>query len=279
MTITNEAEFVEPRYLDRPDGARLAYCRSPATKRGRHLPGLVFLGGFVSDMTGTKALALEAFAQGRGQAFLRFDYQGHGRSSGRFEDGTIGRWAEDAVAVLDQLTDGPQVLVGSSMGGWIMLLAALARPERVVGLVGIAAAPDFTEDLLWAGYPPEVRRQLERDGVYEQTSDYADQPYRITRALIEDGRKQLLLRAPIPITCPLRLIHGMADEDVPWQVSMKLSQQIQSADVELTLVKDGDHRLSGPRDLSRLDATIERLCRDLPPVTTVASSPSDPSSV
>ena len=278
MEITSQSDLGELQYLERPDGARLANCRSPATEGGKHLPGLVFLGGFVSDMTGSKALALKAFARRRGQAFLRFDYQGHGRSSGRFEDGTIGTWAEDAVAVLDQLTEGPQILVGSSMGGWIMALAALARPERVAALVGIAAAPDFTEDLLWASYPQEVREQLERHGVYEQASDYDNKPYRITRALIEDGRNHLLLRAPIPITCPVRLIHGTADEDVPWQVSLKLCQQLQSGDVALTLVKDGDHRLSGPRDLSRLGATIERLCGDLQSVTT-PESPSDPSDV
>jgi pimeloyl-ACP methyl ester carboxylesterase len=242
----------------------LAYCRSPATKRGRHLPGLVFLGGFVSDMTGTKALALEAFAQGRGQAFLRFDYQGHGRSSGRFEDGTIGRWAEDAVAVLDQLTEGPQILVGSSMGAWIMVLAALARAKRVVALVGIASAPDFTEDLLMARYPQELRERLERDGVVDVPSDYAEEPYRISRTLIDEARRHLVLRAPIPITCPVRLIHGTADLDVPWQTSLKLSQQLQSVDVELTLVKHGDHRLSTPRDLSRIGITIHQLCLDLP---------------
>jgi pimeloyl-ACP methyl ester carboxylesterase len=274
----NPSDFGALQYLERPDGARRAYCRSPATAGGKHLPGLVFLGGFSSDMTGTKALALEAFARARGQAFLRFDYLGHGQSSGRFEDGTIGRWAEDAVAVLDGATDGPQILVGSSMGGWIMVLAALARPERVAALVGIAAAPDFTEDLLWARYPPEVRQQLQRDGFYEQASDYGDEPYRITRALIEDGRRHLLLRAPIPISCPVRLLHGTADADVPWQVSLKLSQQLQAVDVELTLVKDGDHRLSEPGDLSRLGATIERICRDLPPVAT-PGSPSDPSGV
>jgi pimeloyl-ACP methyl ester carboxylesterase len=276
MTNTDEVELGEPRYLDRPDGARLAYHRTPIPRSRR--PGLVFLGGFASDMTGSKALALEAFALWRGHDYVRFDYQGHGQSSGRFEDGTIGRWAEDAVAVLDQATEGPQILVGSSMGGWIMVLAALARPKRVVALVGIASAPDFTEDLLMARYPQEVRDRLDRDGVVEVPSDYAEKPYRISRRLIEEARRHLVLRAPIPITCPVRLIHGTADLDVPWQTSLKLSQQLRSEDVELTLVKHGDHRLSKPRDLSRIGITIHRLCEHQHLVNT-AGSPSDPSGV
>ena len=257
------APALTPRVLSRPDGATLAYHGTDGDGARYRGPGLVFLGGFMSDMTGTKACALDSFARARGQAFLRFDYQGHGQSSGRFEEGTIGRWAGDAVAVLDELTEGPQVLVGSSMGGWIMLLAALARPQRVAGLVGIAAAPDFTEDLMWARYPPEVRETLRREGVYREPSAYGEEPYTITLGLIEEGRRHLLLRAPIPLACPLRLIHGTADEDVPWQVSMKLAERIQSEDVELTLVKGGDHRLSEPPDLERLDETIARLCRRL----------------
>jgi pimeloyl-ACP methyl ester carboxylesterase len=276
MTSTDEAELGELQYLDRPDGAKLAYYRRPAPRSSR--PGVMFLGGFASDMTGSKALALEAFARARGHDFVRFDYQGHGQSSGRFEDGTIGRWAEDAVAVLDQLTEGPQILVGSSMGAWIMVLAALARAKRVVALVGIASAPDFTEDLLMARYPQEMRERLERDGVIDVPSDYAEEPYRISRRLIDEARRHLVLRAPIPITCPVRLIHGTADLDVPWQTSLKLSQQLQSVDVELTLVKHGDHRLSTPRDLSRIGITIHRLCEHRHPATTT-ESPSDPSGV
>jgi pimeloyl-ACP methyl ester carboxylesterase len=213
----------------------------------------------MSDMTGSKALSLEDFAARRGQAFLRFDYLGHGASSGRFEEGTIGRWAEDAVAALDELTEGPQVLVGSSMGGWIMLLAALARPQRVAGLLGIAAAPDFTEDLMWDAYPPEVRETLEREGVYHEPSDYGEDPYPITKALIDDGRKHLLLRAPLPITCPVRLIHGMADPDVPWELAIRLADRLESDDVEVTLVKGAGHRLSEPEDLERLGRTLARL--------------------
>lgn len=214
-------------------------------------------------MTGTKALALESYARRRGQAFLRFDYQGHGQSSGRFEDGSIGRWVEDAVAALDALTEGPQVLVGSSMGGWIMLLAALARPQRIAALVGIAAAPDFTEDLMWRRFPAEVRAAIEQEGVYHLPSDYSESPYPITKRLIEEGRRHLLLQAPIPLRCPVRLLQGQRDPDVPWQTALRLAEQLESDDVEVTLVKAGDHRLSEPRDLARLEATLDRLLEGL----------------
>ncbi len=230
------------------------------------MPGIVFLGGFMSDMTGSKALALEAFAAARGQAFIRFDYFGHGASSGRFEDGSIGRWAEDAVAVLDELTEGPQILVGSSMGGWIMLLAALARPHAVAGLVGIAAAPDFTETLMWRAFTPEIRATIERDGVYHEPSAYGEQPYPITRHLIEEGRTHLLLGQQIPIDCPVRLIHGVADPDVPYTLSLDLMQRLGSSDVEVTLIKGGGHRLSEPPDLARMTGVVDALTdRLLPP--------------
>ena len=213
----------------------------------------------MSDMTGTKAMALESWAKNAGRAFLRFDYQGHGASSGRFEEGTIGLWAADAIAAFDALTEGPQVLVGSSMGGWIMLLTALARPERISALVGIAAAPDFTEDLMWPTFDEAARATLQRDGVLHQPSDYGDEPYTITLKLIEDGRQHLLLRKPLPITCPVRLIQGMADADVPWQTALRIAETLESDDVEVQLVKAGDHRLSTPEDLARLTATIEAL--------------------
>ncbi len=248
-----------PAILARPDGHTLAYHATPAADPGDGCPGLVFCGGFASDMTGTKATALEGYARDRGLAFVRFDYLGHGASSGAFADGTVGRWAEDAVAVLDHASEGPQVLIGSSMGGWIMLLAALARPARIAGLVGIAPAPDFTEDLMWARYDAEARATLERDGVYREPSAYDEEPYTVTRALIEDGRRHLLLRGPIPLSCPLRILHGMQDEAVPWQTALRLAERIESRDVELTLVKDGDHRLSEPHDLARLFATVTRL--------------------
>lgn len=252
-----------PATLARPDGGALAYHATPAADPGDGRPGLVFCGGFASDMTGTKATALEAYARDRGLAFVRFDYLGHGASSGAFADGTIGRWAEDAVAVLDEVAEGPQVLIGSSMGGWIMLLAALARPEHIAGLVGIAPAPDFTEDLMWARYDAEVRATLERDGVYREPSAYDEEPYTITHQLIEDGRTHLLLRGPIPLACPVRILHGMRDEAVPWQTALRLAERIVSRDVEVTLVKDGDHRLSEPDDLARLFDTVTRLLERL----------------
>jgi pimeloyl-ACP methyl ester carboxylesterase len=249
--------------LSRRDGTSIAYHAVAAEKTreggGRQWPGLVFLGGFMSDMTGSKALALEAFAAARGQAFVRFDYFGHGASSGRFEEGCIGRWAEDAIAVLDELTQGPQILVGSSMGGWIMLLAALARPDAAAGLVGIAAAPDFTETLMWHAFTPEIRATLERDGVYYEPSDYGEAPYPITRHLIEDGRTHLLMDKQIDIDCPVRLIHGLADPDVPYALSLDLMARLRSTDVEVTLVKDGGHRLSEPHDLARMTRTVEAL--------------------
>jgi pimeloyl-ACP methyl ester carboxylesterase len=241
-----------PRFLERPDGQRVAYHRLEG--RG---PGVVFLGGFMSDMTGTKALALEAHCRAQGRAFVRFDYLGHGASTGRFEDGTIGRWSDDALAVLDALTAGPQVLVGSSMGGWIMLLAALARPARVAGLVGIAAAPDFTEDLMWAAWDEATRARLMREGRIALPSLYGDAPCVITRDLIEDGRRHLLLRAPIPLRCPVRLLQGMADPDVPWQTALRLAEHLESNDVTVTLIKDGDHRLARDEDLAQLVVAVD----------------------
>lgn len=252
-----------PRTLTREDGTILAYYKTQGRKASGEgaapEAGLVFLGGFMSDMSGTKAVALEAYARRAGREFLRFDYRGHGASSGRFEDGTVGLWAADAVAVLDALTEGPQILIGSSMGGWIMLLAALSRPERIAGLIGIAAAPDFTEDLIWRRATAEQRTMLLRDGHIDRPSEYSDTPYRITRRLIEEGRDHLLLGAPIALTCPVRLIHGLADVDVPWQTSLRLAEALRSDDVEVTLVKNAAHRLSAPHDLRRLEACIEAL--------------------
>ena len=259
MSAADPFHATVPETISRPDGTSIAYHRSAADKTARRGPGLVFLGGFMSDMTGTKAMALEDNARARGQAFVRFDYLGHGASSGRFEDGTIGRWAEDAVAVLDAVTEGPQILIGSSLGGWIMLLAALARPARVAGLVGIAAAPDFTETLMWQEFTPEIRATLERDGVYYEPSEYSEEPYAITMDLIVEGRRHLLMDKPIPITCPVRLIQGAADPDVPWRLSLELMDRLDSGDVELTLVKGGGHRLSEPEDLERLTRTVAAL--------------------
>jgi len=243
-----------PRSLTSDGGATIAYRQ----RRGR-APGIMFLGGFMSDMTGTKAEALDRFCAGRDQAYLRFDYFGHGASSGDFKDGTIGRWKGDALAALDQLTQGPQILVGSSLGGWIMLLVALARPERVKALVGIAAAPDATEDLMWAELSETARETMMRDGLVRQPSQYSSEDYVLTRQLIEEGRRHLVLRAPIAIDCPVRLLHGMRDPDVPWRTSLTLAERLTGADVRVTLVKEGDHRLSNEADLGLLTQTIETL--------------------
>jgi pimeloyl-ACP methyl ester carboxylesterase len=208
-------------------------------------------------MRGTKATFLDEFCAARGLSYVRFDYAGHGESSGRFEDGTIGRWADDAIAIIDKVADGPLILVGSSMGGWIMLLAALARPDRVAGLVGLAPAPDFTETLIWSGLTAEGRDRLAKTGRLLMPSDYSDEPTILTRTLIEEGRRHLLLAAPIGIGCPVRLLHGMADSDVPYRLSLELAERITGSDVRVMLVKDGDHRLSRADDLALLAATIE----------------------
>lgn len=243
-----------PASLARPDGATIAYHRLAGAR-----PGIVFLGGFRSDMTGTKALYLEDYCRRRGRAYVRFDYFGHGVSSGDFAQGTIGRWRDDAVAVIDSLTDGKQILVGSSMSGWIMLLAALARPERIAALVGIAGAPDFTEELLWSRLTPAQRREIEEQGRVVLPSDYDPAGYLYTRALIEEGRTHLLLGRPIPIDVPVRLLHGMRDESVPWRLSLDLAERLASRDVAVTLLKDGDHRLSTPADLALLARTLDAL--------------------
>lgn len=213
----------------------------------------------MSDMTGTKALALEAHCRSAGRAFIRFDYAGHGQSGGSFAEGTIGGWLDDALAVIDAVAEGPQILVGSSMGGWIALLAALARPERVRGLVLIAPAPDFTEKMIWAGLSKAERETLMRDGVVYQPSEYGPEPYAISRKLIEDGRKHLLLDAPINLACPVRLLHGMLDRDVPWEYSLRIADRLVAGDVVVTLVKEGDHRLSTPADLDRLGRAVDEV--------------------
>ena len=244
--------------IDLGGGRRLAYVHSP----GR-TPGVLFCGGFKSDMTGAKALALENVFREAGRAFTRFDYTGHGSSSGDFEDGTIGAWAADAVSIIDEVTEGPLTLVGSSMGGWIMVLAALARPERVKGLVGIAAGPDFTEDLLWARGTEAQRAVLMKKGRWVAPSAYSDKPYVITRKLIEEGRDHLVLRSPIPFHGPVHLLHGQLDPDVPWQTSLRLAEALQSEDVTVELIKSGDHRLSKPHELERITAATERVLRSV----------------
>ena len=254
MTEATRAGAEPPALLARGDGATVAYRR-----RAGRSPGLVFLGGFMSDMTGTKAEALDRFCAAEQRAYLRFDYFGHGASSGPFADSTIGRWKEDALAVLDQLTDGPQILVGSSIGGWIMLLAALMRPERIHALIGIAAAPDATEDLMWAELSPAQQAAMIRDGFVRLPSQYSAEGYIYTSKLIEDGRRHLVLRAPIALHCPVRLLHGLADPDVPWRTSLTLAEKLDSTDVRVILVKDGDHRLSTESDLALLMRTVSEV--------------------
>lgn len=242
---------MQTEILALPDGRRLAYARTLGAG-----PGVVFLGGFRSDMTGTKATFLEAWARGRGRAFLRFDYTGHGASSGAFEAGAVGDWAHDAADALERLTEGPQVLVGSSMGGWIALLLARRLPARVAAIVGIAAAPDFTEDGMWAGFDAAERERLAREGRIETPSEYSSEPYVITRRLIEDGRDHLVLRAPLRLGAPLRLLHGTADADVPQSVALRLLAHAEG-DVRLTLVRGADHRFSTPEALALIARTVE----------------------
>ena len=240
----------------RLDG-RLAYARLPGLG-----PGVVFLPGFRSDMQGSKALALRDHCAAQGRALLRFDYSGHGESAGRFEDGTIGAWAADAIDAFDALTSGPQVLIGSSMGGWIALLLARARPERVAGLIGIAPAPDFTQALMWPAFSEAQRQTIMQAGVLHLPSEYGE-PTPVTRALIEDGKRHAMLDAPIPLTCPVRILQGMQDPDVPWRHALRLVEALQGNDVRLHLVKDGDHRLSRPEDLRLLEETLESLLAQL----------------
>jgi pimeloyl-ACP methyl ester carboxylesterase len=220
-------------------------------------PGIIFFGGFMSDMTGTKASHLESVCQRLGQAYVRFDYSGHGMSSGKFEEGTIGSWLEDALFVLDNLTEGPQIVVGSSMGGWLMVLAALKRAERIKALVGIASAPDFIEDL--AHMHIVQQEALMKNEICYLPSHDGVTAYPITRHLITEGRTHSILKAPIPLFCPVHLLHGLSDKDVPWQKSVKLAERLQSSDVTVTLIKNGDHRLSESAHLALIEKTISSL--------------------
>lgn len=235
-----------------PQGRRVALLREAG--QGPHV---VFLGGFRSDMTGTKAAWLHDWARERGRAFLRFDYSGHGGSGGAFEEGAVSDWREDAEAVID-LAPGPVVLVGSSMGGWIALLIARDRPDRVAGLVTIAAAPDFTEDGMWANAPDFVRERLLSEGHFEMPSDYGA-PYRITRRLIEDGRDNLVLRTPLHLPMPVRMLQGTADREVPPHRATALLDHAAGPDLRLTLVKDADHRFSSPRCLRLIAQAVEEV--------------------
>jgi pimeloyl-ACP methyl ester carboxylesterase len=255
----------EPQFLDvgePTDSRRIAFRRrAPAPSAGS---GLVWLGGFKSDMESTKALAIDDFARERGRAFLRFDYSGHGVTGGDFEQGTIGRWLEESLAAFRALTEGPQVVVGSSMGGWLALLLAreLSRAgeiARLAGMVLIAPAVDFTQALLWPRLPEEARRAIEEDGRWARPSGYADEPFVFTRALIEDGRRHLLLGTIVRSHCPVRILQGMRDEDVPYRHAVTLIEHMPDDDVALTLIRDAGHRLSRPQDLALLIRAIDGL--------------------
>jgi pimeloyl-ACP methyl ester carboxylesterase len=250
MSMENQT----PEFLQRSVGNRVAYNRNAGQQ-----PGVVFLHGLMSDRNGTKAMVLAGHCARQGRSCVRFDMFGHGESSGKFEDGNISRWTEDALAILDELTEGPQILVGSSMGGWVMVRAAMKRPERIAGLIGIAPGPDFTEDLMLAEFTAAQRQQLESSGVVNVQSEYDERPYPITRQLIDDGRANMVLRGPIPITCPVRLFHGCKDEAVPYEVSLRLAEKFTGEDVSVVLVKNGDHRLSTPGDLRRLCAAVDEI--------------------
>ena len=251
----------EPAFIE--VGAGDSTRRIAVRARAGAGPGLFWLGGFNSDMKGTKAQALDSWAAERGRACLRFDYSGHGESGGKFVDGTIGRWLEDSVAVFTQFCRGPQVVVGSSMGGWMALLLAREIAKRAMdaslaGLVLIAPAPDFTEELMWKGFSPEIRREIEHKGVWLRPSEYGE-PYPITRDLIEDGRNHLLLGRAIEIGCPVHILQGAKDPDVPWQHALALAHRLPAEDVVLTMIQDGDHRLSRPQDIARILAAVAEM--------------------
>lgn len=242
--------------IDTPQGRNIACHRLEGAG-----PGVVFLGGFKSDMEGTKALHLQAWAGARGRAFLRFDYSGHGQSSGRFEDGAIGDWYEDAVVVIEAMTKGPQVLVGSSMGGWIALLIAKRRPDLAAGLVGIAAAPDFTADAMWDGLTGEMRAELAAKGQVALPSEYSDDPFVLTQRLFDDGEQQLVLRTPLDLPMPCRFLQGTADADVSTDVPLRLLGHATGPDIRLTLVKGADHRFSDPAQLRLIEKTIHSVTK------------------
>ena len=263
--MTNPAPIdQEPTFTEVGEGDGLRRIAVRARAGGG--PGLFWLGGFNSDMRGTKALALDAWAAENGRACVRFDYSGHGESGGAFIDGTIGRWLEETVAVFDQFCRGPQVVIGSSMGGWMALLLARALASRdakqatLAGLVLIAPAPDFTEQLMWNAFSDEVREEIRTKGVWMRPSQYDDgTPYPITRALIEEGRNHLLLGSAIEVGCPVRILQGGQDPDVPWQHAFALAHRLPAEDVVLTMIQDGDHRLSRPQDIARIMAAVAEM--------------------
>lgn len=245
--------MTQPSYLDTPQKRRIAYHAIAGDG-----PCVVFLGGLKSDMDGTKAIHLEDWARATGRAFVRFDYSGHGQSSGSFEEGSIGDWHQDTLAVIDALTDGPIVPVGSSMGGWQSLLLARARPDRMAGLVTIAAAPDFTEDGWWAGFDAAQKAQLEQAGRVELPSDYME-PYIVTKRMVEDGRDHLVLRTPLELPCAVRMLQGTADTAVSAATAVRLLEHLSSPDAELLLVKDADHRFSDGPCLALIERAVHEV--------------------
>jgi pimeloyl-ACP methyl ester carboxylesterase len=263
--MTNSAPSnQEPAFIEVGEGN--AQRQIAVRARAGSAPGLIWLGGFKSDMQGTKALALDEWAAAKGRACVRFDYSGHGESGGAFIDGTIGRWLEESVAVFEQFCRGPQVVIGSSMGGWMALLLARAIVGRatagasLAGLVLIAPAPDFTEQLMWNGFSPEIREEILAKGVWMRPSEYGDgTPYPITRALIEEGRNHLLLGSAIDVGCPVRILQGAQDPDVPWQHAFALAHRLPAEDVVMTMIQDGDHRLSRPQDIARILAAVAEI--------------------
>jgi pimeloyl-ACP methyl ester carboxylesterase len=278
-TMTNSAPIdQEPAFIEVGEGdsrrriaVRVRTGAAPGRTSGApgstsSAPGMFWLGGFNSDMRGTKALALDEWAASNGRACVRFDYSGHGESGGAFIDGTIGRWLEESVAVFEQFCRGPQVVIGSSMGGWMALLLARAIANRaaaaasLAGLVLIAPAPDFTEQLMWNGFSPDIREEILTKGVWMRPSEYGDgTPYPITRALIEEGRNHLLLGSAIDVGCPVRILQGAQDPDVPWQHAFALAHRLPADDVVMTMIQDGDHRLSRPQDIARILAAVAEI--------------------
>lgn len=264
--LTPDAAVLAPEFLDVGHGE--ARRRIAVRRRSGAGPGLLWLGGFKSDMNGTKAAALDRWAAAHQRHCVRFDYSGHGESGGKFTEGTISRWLEESIAVCEAFCRGPQVVVGSSMGGWLALLLArefrrretARRPASLAAMVLIAPAVDFTEELMWKRFPAEVKRKLETEGVWERPSAYSAEPYPITAGLIEDGRRHLLLDGLIETGCPVRILQGIADPDVPWGHAVELVSRLAQDDVVLSLIKDGDHRLSRPEDIERLISAVAEFC-------------------
>lgn len=256
----------EPTYLKLPDGHKIAYHKTSA--KDSEKPCIIFVHGFRSDMEGTKALALEYTCNQEGFAYVRFDCSGHGKSSGTFTDGTIGQWKNDLLAVIDEVSEGPLVLVGSSMGAWLMILAALERKNRVAGLIGIASAPDFIEELIWKKLTTKEKHILQKDGIYDLANSSVKEgvklePCLITQPMVEEAKNHLVLRGNIDLHCPVRLIHGQKDIDVPYGYALLLAEKIVSKNVDIILSKSGEHRMSKPEDIQLLTQTLTALVKSL----------------